>query len=96
MQVPQSSNMNTASLPEACSVERALAIVHVRSPLNDSVRYCSEASACEQSRAFALLNRPQVILIEEHDTEIKTEVHHFGDCSVLQRKLNISFSAKTA
>jgi hypothetical protein len=33
--------------------------VRLRSPLNDSVCYSSEASAYEQSRAFALLNRPQ-------------------------------------
>jgi hypothetical protein len=45
----------------ACSAERALAIVCVRSPLNSSVRYSLEANACEQSRAFALLNRPQMV-----------------------------------
>jgi hypothetical protein len=33
-------------------------LVRVCSPLNGSVRYSLEASACEQSRAFALLNRP--------------------------------------
>ena len=43
----------TAFLSEACSAERVLTIVGVRSLLNGSVRYSSEASACEQSRAFA-------------------------------------------
>jgi DNA-binding transcriptional regulator YdaS (Cro superfamily) len=38
---------------EACSGERALAIVRVRSLLKSSVRYSSEASPCEQPRAFA-------------------------------------------
>jgi hypothetical protein len=38
---------------EACSTERALAIVCVRSLLNGSVRHSKEASACEQSRALA-------------------------------------------
>jgi hypothetical protein len=44
--------------------ERALAIVRVRSPLIGSVRYSLEASACEQSQAFALLNRPRLKLIK--------------------------------
>jgi hypothetical protein len=35
------------SQPEACSPEQALAIVRVRSPLNSSFCYSSEASACE-------------------------------------------------
>jgi hypothetical protein len=38
---------------EACSAERALAIVRVCSLLNSDVRHSSEASACKQSRAFA-------------------------------------------
>jgi hypothetical protein len=45
---------------EACTAERALAIVCLRSPLNGSVRYSVEASACEHSQAFALLNKPLV------------------------------------
>jgi hypothetical protein len=36
-------------LPEACSAERALVIVRVRSPQNGSVCYSSEVSACEQA-----------------------------------------------
>jgi hypothetical protein len=47
-------------LTEACSAERALTIVRVHLPLNGIVRYSSEVSACEQSRAFTLLNRPLV------------------------------------
>jgi hypothetical protein len=47
-------------IPKACSAERALAIVRVRSSLNGTVRYSSEASACEQLRAFTQPNRPLV------------------------------------
>jgi hypothetical protein len=47
---------------EAYSAERALAIVRVRLPLNGSVRCSLEASACEQSRVFALLNRSQAFI----------------------------------
>jgi hypothetical protein len=45
---------------EACSAERALAIVLVRSRLNGSVRHSSEASACEQSRALASAEQASV------------------------------------
>jgi hypothetical protein len=43
-----------------CSVERALANVGVCSLLNGSVHYSSEASACEQSRAFASAEQASV------------------------------------
>jgi hypothetical protein len=46
--------------PDACSVERTLTIVHVRSLLNYSEHCRLEASAREQSRVLALLNRPLV------------------------------------
>jgi hypothetical protein len=42
-----------SSIPQVCLAERTLAIVHVRSPLNGSVRYSLEASAYEQSRVLA-------------------------------------------
>jgi hypothetical protein len=57
---PAQENMDDLERPEAYSAERTLAIVRMRSPLNGSVYYSSEASACEQSWAFALLNRPLV------------------------------------
>jgi hypothetical protein len=45
---------------EACSAERTLAIVRMRSLLNYSEHCRLEASACKQLRVLTLLNRPQV------------------------------------
>jgi hypothetical protein len=47
-------------LSEVCSAERTLVIVRMCSPLNYSEHCRLEASAIEQSRVFALLNRPQM------------------------------------
>jgi hypothetical protein len=65
-------------LSVACSTERALAIIRVRSPLNGSARYSSEASACKQSRAFALLNRHQVLSIDT-DTCLSCIIDKYRD-----------------
>jgi hypothetical protein len=47
--------------PKACSAERALVIVRVRSLLNGSVRHTSETSTCEQSRALASAEQASVL-----------------------------------
>jgi hypothetical protein len=49
-----------AAKPEACSAERTLAIVRMRSLLKYSENCRLEASAREQSRVLALLNRPLI------------------------------------
>jgi hypothetical protein len=50
----------SSSAPEACSAERTLAIVRMRSLLSYSEHCRLAASAREQSRVLALLNRPLI------------------------------------